>query len=318
MTSSTSKSQNKAFFYIFILFTITQVIGLYTGITITNVTQTHPELEQSFNIAPAPRGDIFNTLFLFMGIITGAGIMLLLIKFYKGKLLYKILEFFVVSGGSATVLFSFLLFLGIENAVILGTLGGLIMSIIRFLREETVVRNTAAVMASAGIGAIFGYSIGLMPAIILSIVLIFYDIFAVFIAKYMITFAKHFSAKNLSFSIVATAGKEKKITIPVKEAKEYGVKVSKKELLSGEKHLKIREVHLELGTGDLTVPLMLSVAGYQAFGMMGAVIISLGAILGIIITLREIAKKQRFLPGLPYILTPCLIVIFILFILSVL
>ena len=309
---------SKVLFTIILIFFATQVIGLYTGITVIDITSRNPELENSFNVAPAPRGDMVNTGIFFLGVVLGAVFMIFFIKWYKGKFLFKVLEFVIVSSGTSTVFFSFFIpfNVGIDYAFVLGISLGLLFAIVRFLREETIIRNSAAVLASAGIGAMFGYSIGLFPAIVLSIALAFYDIFAVFIAKYMVTFAKHFSAKNLSFSVVASAGKEKEITVPIKEAKDYGMNITQKDVKRGKVEIKTKEFHLELGTGDLVIPLVLSVSAYPVFGLIGSIMIILAGLAGLTVVLKEVTQKHNFQPALPYIVTPCLIVITILFMLT--
>jgi len=115
----------------------------------------------------------------------------------------------------------------------------------------------------------------------------------------MVTFAKHFSAKNLSFSVVASAGKEKEITVPVKEAKEYGMNITQNDVKRGKVEIKAKEFHLELGTGDLVIPLVLSVSAYPVFGLIGSIMIILAGLVGLTVVLKEVTQKHNFQPALP-------------------
>ncbi len=295
-----------------LIFIITQMLGLYTGVTLTLLSIEHPELEETFNVAPAPRGDMFNTLFFFVGVLLGAGVMLLVIRFYKGKLMFKFLEFAVVCMGSSIVIFSLVLVLGIDTALVIGLLCGVIIAVLRFIMDQAIVRNSAAVLASAGLGAVIGYSIGLVPAVIFGILLAIYDIFAVFIAKFMIKFAQHFSGRNLSFSVVASSGKYKSMTMPVQKAEQVGMKVTPEEMKKGSKQIKVKEVHLELGTGDLVIPLVLCVATFQSLGMLAALMVMVGSVIGLGTVLVHVLTRKSFMPALPYIIGAQVIVLAIL------
>ncbi len=305
--------KNKVILTIMIIFILTQILGLYSGIQIINLSIEHPELEETFNIAPAPKDDMMNVAFFVGGVLIGAIIMIFTIKVYHGKFMFKLLELFIVGSGTTVVMFTLFLFTGLELSLTIGLAIGAVIGITRFIREETWIRNMGAVMASAGVGALFGYSLGLIPSIMLAIVLIFYDIFAVFIGKYMITFAKHFSAKNLSFSIVANSGKDENLKISTNEAKKYDMSITKDEEKNGVKNMKVQNMHLELGTGDLVIPLIITVSAYPVLGLQGSLLVMLASILGTLWALKEVTTKRTFLPALPYILTPTLIVLGILY-----
>ncbi|MCC7571564.1 hypothetical protein KO465_09650 [Candidatus Micrarchaeota archaeon] len=311
------KPEREAILTILLIFCLTQLIGVYAGVQIFNVTQTNPELEKTFNVSPAPKSDISNTFFYLGAVLLGAVVMVLTIKFYKGKFMFKFLELIIVGNGAAVVGFAVLLFFfSLEFAIGGGILIGIVAALIRFSREEKIVRNTAAILASAGIGAMFGYSLGFVPAVLFAVALSFYDFFAVFIAKHMITFAQHFSAKNLSFSVVAASGKDKKIEIPVEKAKSMGMQVTDDEMKSGKKKIETKQVHLELGTGDLVIPLVLAVSALPVYGLLGSYMIIMSSLVGLLFVLSEVMKKKRFLPALPYLIIPCLIMIFILHLLQ--
>jgi presenilin-like A22 family membrane protease len=73
---------------------------------------------------------------------------------------------------------------------------------------------------------------------------------------------------------------------------------------------------MELGTGDLIMPIMLSVSSFYVFGILGTLFVILGAVVSFILLIYYISKRKLFLPALPPLITGCLISLGILYLLS--
>jgi len=284
--------------YVLSIFLIVQLLGLFVGMNLITLTGQVKEIED-IGVSPFGENSYFNSLFLFGYVLFGAVALIFLIKIYKGDLIFKLMEFMVVTSASTIVFFVFILFIiGIVNssiAMVLALLFGIMFGIIKFVKPE--LRNIAAVISSAGVGAIFGYSMGLLPLLFFAILLSGYDYVAVFISKHMISFAKSFSKRNLSFSIKAKSRQTKSIQVPSSD--DPNVQVTK----------IVPKNQLELGTGDLVIPLMLVVAGFKVGGILLSLLIIIASFIGLIWVLNYVQKKKTFLPALPPLVIPSVIII---------
>jgi presenilin-like A22 family membrane protease len=124
----------------------------------------------------------------------------------------------------------------------------------------------ASVLAVCGAGALLGSSLGVVPVLAFIILLSIYDLTAVFYTKHMVTMAKAIVKRKLAFTVA----------MPTK-------------------------VHtFQLGTGDLFVPLMLSVSAYGALGLIQALSVIIGAFFGFLILFLYSSRKPGTpLPALP-------------------
>ena len=243
-------------------FFIIQILGLYIGIQYVGA---------GLSITENPQ-DIGNA-FIFLGYVIGGAIfMLLLIKFFKKRLLFLILEGMVIF--TSTVLVSSV-FVDELPAVLFG----IAMVVGRHLNKD--VKFVATAIACIGVGALMGSSMGVLPAALFALGLSAYDLIAVFGTKHMITMAKEFSEKDLAFSL----------------------RIGEKGRVVGKER-----VGIELGTGDIVVPIMLSVSLYadslNVLKSMGAVV---GATIGLLFVVYIVVQKRGYLPALPPIVILCLV-----------
>ena len=72
-------------------------------------------------------------------------------------------------------------------------------------------RNALAVIASAGVGAIIGFSIDPIPAIAFVILVAIYDMIAVWFTGHMVEFAKRFIKMKTAFTIGASGTKKERV-----------------------------------------------------------------------------------------------------------
>ncbi len=173
------------------LFLVTQALGMIVAVDLLDKINSG-ELEQPRIVTENP-GDVENAVGLFAYIILFTIIILIIIKFVKGILLFRILEAIAIFASSFLV---FNVFLS-EAAVMLAVLLVLLRNA---LRDSIFLRNISGIIAVAGAGALTGISLGITPVIVFVVMLAIYDIIAVFWTKHMVVMAKHLTKSNLAFT----------------------------------------------------------------------------------------------------------------------
>lgn len=274
----------KTIYWIVAFFALTQMLGVFTGAALIENAKLVPQIQELSIVTPEQSTDpLFSLVFLFY-ILLGAGLILLVARFYKGNMLFRLLEFFVVASSSAVVFFAFSIVLGMDifDAILLsGTLAAAFAAA-KFIFAQ--IKNATTVVSSAGVGALFGFSVGFIPTLLCILLLSIYDYIAVFKTRHMITLAKELGTRQLSFSVTAK-------TLPARKEKESEEKYVERAQKEGER--------MDLGSGDLAVPLMLAVSAYKLGGLGNSLAVALGCTIGIYITLWFVSKRRVFLPALP-------------------
>lgn len=273
---------------ILLFFIIVQLLGLYVGASLIAQEAQY----QEYNVGKPGGGSesIYNSLFFLGAVVGGAVLLILLIKFYKGAMLFKALEFVVVLVSTQIVFQVVLANAGVEYAFLLAFAGAAVFAAAKFMSPK--LKNATAIISSAGVGAIFGFSLYIVPAVLFTIFLSVYDVLSVFWTKHMVTMAKEFSKRQLSFSVSVE--------------KEYKVKTP------GKKQLETKKSSLELGTGDMSIPLMLAVSAYRwgctnssgscvlgFAGMVDGLAVIAGSSIALYAVLWYVMTKRAFLPALP-------------------
>ena len=280
----------KPYVQIALFFALTQLLGIYAGIVLINGAAANEELRQ---LSVAPKEFIpdanspLNALVFLAYILAGAAMIVLVARFYRGNMFYRLLEFMVVSMASSIVFFAIafsVLNLGLAEALGAGMAAGLLLAAAKFVYSDA--KNFAAIISSSGVGALFGFSLGFLPAALFTILLSIYDYVAVFKTKHMITMARELSTRQLSFAVTA---KEVPARMPKEKTEAYVERAMK----DGER--------LDLGTGDLSVPAMLSVSAYTLGpnGLIYALAVAAGSTVSLYLLLKFVSKQKVFLPALP-------------------
>ena len=252
---------------IVLFFIIAQILGMYCGLIILSDMPNNPYVQQFVIVEDG--NNINNAVFFFIYILLGAGILLLLMKFYKGDLIYRLIEFVIVSTGSSIVFYSILrLGLGYGESMGLGIFLGLIFGVLKFFKQS--LKNTAAICATAGIGVVFGISLGVLSILILLVLLSIYDYIAVFRTKHMVKMADFITKRELAFTITS-----KRVIPEIK-----------------------KERRIDLGSGDLIGPLMLEVA-LIPYSIVASLFVFLGATIALGALLALMWKQKIVLPALP-------------------
>jgi presenilin-like A22 family membrane protease len=275
---------NKIAFFVSI-FLFATAIGLYIGArAIPQVGDTNVMTGQSVD---DPGGALY-----FLGVVLiGTIVLLLILRYYKGNLLFRLFEVYIIFVGSMVV-WDFAVYDGL-------VLGGLISSslaynllvlalasltvAIRFLKRTFAIRNITLALAIAGAGGLLGSFMGFVPALILVLALGTYDIIAVFKTKHMLKLADGSRLRELPVMF---------------ETASRGIKTGPR------KGSKKGDDVIGLGTGDIAIPLIFFVGilrSFQDWFLVGAAV--LGAMAGLGLTIYYVTNVKRVaLPALPPII----------------
>ncbi len=252
--------------------------------------------------------DVTNTVIYLIMILAFTAVILGLVR-YKRQNLAK---YVIMASIFITLAFIFLLPLfyaldyatgGTADSVLLGNIAtvlafaiaaGLVYLLVKF--PEWYVVDAIGITTAAGVTAILGISFGTLPAILLLIALAFYDAWAVYRTKHMITLADELTSQRLPILLV----------IPKKAGYSFRQQKSLKEqVASGEE----REA-MFVGLGDLIIPGILAVSaftfssavGRSFLGVLPNGIIAFGTVLGSLagfIVLMRYVLKGNPQAGLP-------------------
>lgn len=255
---------NPLFVKLLIIFLVAQTLGLLVAdkliqekVTVTIVTD-NPD-------------DVENSAGLFLYILFGTAMLLILIKFVKGRFLFwalKAVESLAIFGTSLIVFAVF------WDSILVVFLAIILVIARNVFYKNLHLRNISSTLATAGAGALIGVSLGVIPIIVFLIALSVYDYIAVFKTKHMVTIAKSVTKKNLSFTYA----------------------------------LPTKEHQFELGTGDLVMPLafassvLAATKGIHAFPyyFIPSILILLASLAGLVLTLGYLSKRiGKALPALP-------------------
>ncbi|MFA6214882.1 MAG: presenilin family intramembrane aspartyl protease [Candidatus Micrarchaeia archaeon] len=277
----------KTYLQVALFFAVTQVLGIFAGVVLIQGAMANEEL-LALSVAPMPdSNDPANALFFLVYILVGAGMVMLAARYYKGMVMFQLLESLVIFSASSIVFFAFALYplgMGLDGALLLGGALGLCLAAAKFVWVQA--KNAAAIISSAGVGAIFGFSLGFLPAVIFTILLSIYDYIAVFKTRHMVEMARELSTRQLSFAITAkevpARKKDEKVEVYVARAEKEGER-------------------LDLGTGDLSVPAMVAVSAYTLGpnGLIYALAVAAGSTISLYALLKFVSKERVFLPALP-------------------
>jgi len=295
------KIENRQLLNIITLFAVVQ----FTGLLITIYALSPVELYT----APAQTTSSFSSALVYLlYIIVSAGLIILAFKFVKTNLLFVLLEGFVVLFAT-----SFLLFILISTAfpnasyIYAGAVALIATaSLIIAKNYRPRLRNLIAITSSIGVGVVIGLN-GFNLAYLLMLLIAVYDYIAVFVTKHMLTLAKAVSERNLAF-LIGSSDVEAipKSYVTAKDRAEFKRNVNirnvkdpvLKKLMAGGAIPVMSQV--QLGTGDLAIPLMLAVSAYISFlNYIIPVMIILGSICGLVFTMYLLKRYKVALPAIP-------------------
>ncbi len=296
---------------IIVMFMIVQFFGLLLASMLFSGA-TYQEVRSAQAVS-----SITGLLFYIVYIIVVAAALMLILRIYRGNKLFILIE-----GGVLfiTAFFVFLIFsgefisstlftvfgTGITVNFIIGIFAALALVIAK--NRWPFLRNTAAIIASVGVGVVLGVSFGFVVSLIFMAIIAVYDFVAVFVTKHMVVMAKAMSSRNLAFLIgVDEIEAVSKSEFTSREVMEFNKETKGKlkgiiRKMYNQGMLPI-SARVELGTGDLAIPLMVAVSAYSvnlnftlSFFIIG------GSIFGLILTTFILRRYKRALPAIPPLL----------------
>jgi len=256
------------------IFIATQLIGLFVGIELVKE-KSAGEIQPG--IITKDTEDPINSIALIAYILVFTGVLLILIKYLKKWIgyIFKILELIVIFSTSIIVFSVFFLIFAPQTSALVPFALSILLVVSRIaFRKSIWLKNVSSIIAVAGVGALIGVTLGIIPVILFLVALSVYDLIAVFYTKHMVVLAKAIVPQNLSFTYA----------FPTKE------------------HT------FELGTGDMVIPLTFAVSVLDLTSKqlvypasLGAPILVLtGSLVGLILTLEYSSKHiGKALPALP-------------------
>ena len=291
----------KPYYQVALFFALTQLLGIYSGIVLINGAALNQDIRDISVVPPflvsdmnSPVDALATSLLFIAYILFGAVMIVLVARFYKGNMFFRLLEFFVIASASAIVFFSIALSLGVDFlwSFLFAGAAGFSLAALKFVWVD--VKNAAAIISSAGVGALFGFSLGttfgvplgFFSTVVFIILLSIYDYIAVFKTKHMIEMARELSTRQLSFAVTAK-------NVPARKPNEKREEYVERDMKEAER--------LDLGTGDLSVPLMISVAAFTLGpnGLLYSFAVAAGSTIALFMLLRFVSKQRVFLPALP-------------------
>lgn len=255
------KTNYKVFVVLLLSFLVIQLLGISTGFMLSkaNVIEQMPT-EQSIIW--------FATAFLIATTMLVLGL-----RFFKGKLFFGALFVFIIFVGSEAV---FSAFFPEMIAVMLAAL----LVLIKYAKPNPITHNIAIGIAIAGIGAQLGLMLPIQTVLILFVLLSAYDIFAVYGSKHMIKMFKGLSQRGVLLSLVIPEekGNVKKHLKNIKPGKGGGF--------------------IMLGTGDIAFPLILAVSSLT-IGILSSLLVIAGSLIGVLAVFLILSKDRKPMPALP-------------------
>lgn len=272
-------------FTIVAFFVLAQLLGIFTGSVILGDLTKNPFVNSL--VVTSDSQEPLNAVFFISYVLVGAAVMIILIRrFGVIPWVFRLMEFWLIASSSSIVFYAVLRqAAGYESSTALAVILGLSLSAAKYFRPQ--LKNAAAVMATAGVGVIFGVSLGLFPLIIFLILLSVYDFLSVFLTKHMVEMADFVIKKDMAFTVTARGPPP----------------------APGEK-----EQRLDLGTGDMIAPVMMEVSTL-AWSPVATVFVFVGAVAALALFISLVYRKKMVLPALPPIVLGMLTFLFIGFVL---
>jgi presenilin-like A22 family membrane protease len=267
---------------IILFFTLAQLFGILTGIVLFRDMNVNPYVQEMKT--PVSGNDLTYSLYLFAYVLIGAVVMLVFIRKFKSDLAFFLMEFTLISGASSLVFYALLRLLVPGTDYLLAMALGIVFGLALAISKNFVpnLKNPAAILSSAGAGALFGVSLGIGPLLVFLLLLSLYDYVAVFKTKHMVEFANYMVKKDMAFTVTSKGY--------VEEEK--------------------KERRIDLGTGDMVMPVMIEVA-LLPISPIASLFAFIGAAVAIGTFLLLALRKKMVLPALPPIAVGMLVFFFI-------
>lgn len=282
--------------FLCLFFFVSQVVGLFVvsyDMTITtgpDILTPVAEYSSSSYIPPPPAGKTSSYWYIVAGILVGAALALVLIRF-RLVLLWKLWYFLAVFSCLSVALHVF--FSPISSAII-----AFFISLLKLRSRHFLVQNAIEVFVYSGFSVVFVGWLDLKSGFILLALVSAYDAYAVWQSKHMIRLAEFSRSSHVSSGI----------TVPTKG---HGIG---SESLKNLSHAPKSKVAL-LGGGDIGFVLIFSSVVMEYLATVGGLSISSSFLATLIIStfatvslfvLLLKGEKNRFYPAMPFLSAGCI------------
>jgi len=263
------------------MFLISQVIGLYVVNSYSN-TKVLPYGMQA-NVPASSGSGLISIIFSLIFAI----LIIFLLTRYKSKIVMKVWFFLVTVLALGVTFVSF--FPPIKAVSLWVLILAVPLAFFKIYKRDILIHNITEVLIYPGIAAIFVPLLNIIGIIILLVIISIYDMWAVWKSKIMIKMA-NYQMKELKilggFMIpyLSKAQKKKVKKMSKEELKKKGIKA---------------KVGI-LGGGDVVFPMISAGVVLVYWGLIPAIITTLGALLGLSLLLFFSEKKKAY-PAMPFI-----------------
>ncbi len=286
------------------MFFIAQMIGLFVSnayapeiVLVINTTSGEIINQTQYNIPYGlePPKDITpqtSVLSIIIALIIAVSLMLLLMKI-RAEIFLRVWFLAVVIIGMALALNA--IFISFTNSALLALILSVPLGIIKIFHRNIIVHNLTELLIYPGIASVFIPILNIWSVVVLLIIISIYDMWAVWHAGFMQKMAKYQIEQLKIFS---------GFFIPYLRRQDRAL--LKKAKAKGKKSLKLKVNLAILGGGDVVFPILLAGVVLRTLGFVPALLISIGATLGLIYLFYN-SEKGKFYPAMPFISVGCLI-----------
>lgn len=302
------KHSSKVTIILIAMFFVAQLIGIFVANAYApqeipgtgQVTHNLPYgLEPPENITPGN-----SIISIIIALVIAVFLMLILMKI-NATIFLRIWFFVVVSIGIALAINAFII--NIPNAALIAIIIAVPFAAIKIFQRNIIVHNATELLIYPGIASVFIPILSIWTVVVLLFLISLYDMYAVWHSGFMQKMAKYQIEKVRIFSgfFVPYIGKKERIAM--KKAKQMKIKTGKSR--------KIGVNVAILGGGDVVFPIILAGVVLATFGLLSALIISIGATIALS-TLFYYSEKGKFYPAMPFITAGCLVALGVVYLIA--
>lgn len=245
----------------------------------------HPDQYQQFD----DPGNAAHSLEFFAYVLVSALVLLLVLKYYQGNLFFLAVEL---------LLLFFSLWLLLELVLPSEYALGITLLLVAARLKFAQVREPLLLVATAVVGALIGTWLDIIPAAVFAVLLSGYDLVAVFYTKHMVALAKGLDSRGASFSIAFSTGDPGRVRAAKSKLDVAPIRKSAKSLAKAARERDESVEFIELGTGDIVIPAMLSVAAFK-ISLYAGVASFIGSLIGLALLFYLLEKRRGYWPALP-------------------
>lgn len=292
------------------MFLIAQVIGVFVAFQYLPEISIDPETGEEIKLYNLPYGldppeevspaDATTSIIIALAI---AVILMLTLMKLKAELFLRIWFLIVVILGIAIALNAFIV--GLQSSAIIAIIVAIPLGILKIFHRNIIVHNLTELLIYPGIATVFIPLFNIFWVVILLFIISIYDMYAVWHAGFMQKMAKYQMEQVKVFSGFLVPYIAKKDKVLFKRSQIRNAKLPKDKKGKQKKPKKMAISIAILGGGDVVFPIILAGVVLGVWGVIPALMVSLGATIALTL-LFIYSKKGKFYPAMPFITAGCL------------